>query len=31
MMSWIDLHKFADVSFGISQEPLYVTPSNLVW
>ena len=30
MMSWIGLHKFAGVIFGITQEPLYITPSNLV-
>ena len=30
MMSWIDLHKFADVIFGITQKLLYITSSNLV-
>ena len=30
MMSSIDLHKFADVIFGISQKLLYITSSNLV-
>ena len=30
MMSWIGLHKFAGVIFGITQKPLYITPSNLV-
>ena len=31
MTSWIGLHKFAGVIFGITQDPLYITPSNLVW
>ena len=26
----MELHKFAGVSFGITQKPLYITPSNLV-
>ena len=26
----IALYKFAGVTFGITQEPLYITPSNLV-
>ena len=30
IMSSIDLHKFADVIFGISQKLLYITSSNLV-
>ena len=30
MMSWIGLHKFADVIFGITQKPPHITPSNLV-
>ena len=30
MMSWIGLHKFAGVIFGITQKPPYITPSNLV-
>ena len=30
LISWIGLHKFADVVFGIIQKPLYVTSSNLV-
>ena len=30
-MSWIGLHEFADVIFGITQEWLYITTSNLVW
>ena len=30
MMSRIGLHKFADVSFGITQKPLYTISSNLV-
>ena len=30
MMSYIGLHKFADVIFGITQKPLYITSSNLV-
>ena len=30
MMSWIGLHKFSDVIFGITQKPLYVSSSNLV-
>ena len=29
-MSWIGLHKFEGVIFGITQKPLYITPSNLV-
>ena len=29
-MSWIDLHKSADVTFGITQKLLYITSSNLV-
>ena len=29
-MSWIDLHKLADVIFGITQKPHYITSSNLV-
>ena len=29
MMSWFDLHKFADVIFGITQRLLYITSSNL--
>ena len=31
MMSWIGLHKFAGASFGITQEPRYITPSKFVW
>ena len=27
-MPWIGLHKFAGVIFGVTQEPLYITPSN---
>ena len=27
-MSWIGLHKFADVTFGITQRPLYQTCSD---
>ena len=30
MMSWIDLHKFANVIFGITQKLLYITWSILV-
>ena len=30
MMSWIGLHKFAGVIFGITQKPLYITWSNLI-
>ena len=30
MMSWIDLHKFANVIFEITQKLLYITSSNLV-
>ena len=30
MMSWIGLHKFEDLIFGITQTPFYITPSNLV-
>ena len=30
MMSWIDMHKFADVIFEITQKLLYITSSNLV-
>ena len=30
MMSWIGLHKFASVIFGITQKLLYVTLLNLV-
>ena len=30
MMSWIVLHKFEDLIFGITQTPFYITPSNLV-
>ena len=30
MMSWIDLHKFADVIFGITQKLLYIITSNLI-
>ena len=26
MMSWIGLHKFAGIIFGITQELLYITP-----
>ena len=29
-MSWIGLHKFADVIFETTQQPLYITSSNLV-
>ena len=29
MMSWIGLHKFATVIFGITQKSLYITSSNL--
>ena len=29
MMSWIGLHKFADVTFDITQKLLYITLSNL--
>ena len=29
MMSWIDLHKFADAIFAITQKLLYITSSNL--
>ena len=28
MMSWICLHKFAGVIFGITQKPVYIAPSN---
>ena len=28
MMSWIGFHTFAGVIFGITQEPLYITPST---
>ena len=30
MMSWIDLHKLADVIFGMTKKPLYITSSDLV-
>ena len=30
MMAWIDLHKFADVFFRITQKLLYIISSNLV-
>ena len=30
MVSWIRLHKFAGVIFGIAQKLFYITPSNLV-
>ena len=30
MMPWIGLHKFSGVIFGITQEPLNITPSNSV-
>ena len=30
MTSSTDLHKFADVTFGITQKLLYITSSNLV-
>ena len=30
MMSWIGLHKLADVSFGITQKPLYINHNWLV-
>ena len=30
MMSWIGFHKFADVIFGITKKPLYITSSSLV-
>ena len=30
LMSWIGLHKFVDVIFGVTQNPLYITSSNLV-
>ena len=30
MISWIGLHKVAGIIFDITQEPLYITPSNLV-
>ena len=30
MMSGIDLHKFVDVNFGITQKLLYIISSNLV-
>ena len=26
MMSWIGLHKFAGIIFGVTQELLYITP-----
>ena len=29
MMSWIGLHRFEGVIFGITQKPIYITPSNL--
>ena len=29
-LSWIGLHKFADVISGITQKPLYIISSNLV-
>ena len=29
-MLWIGLYKFADVIFGVTQKPLYITSSNLV-
>ena len=29
-MSWIGLHKFAGVIYGITQEPLDITSSKLV-
>ena len=29
MMPWIALHKLADVIFGITQNLLYITSSNL--
>ena len=30
MMSWIGVHKFTDVIFGLTQKPLYITASNVV-
>ena len=30
MMSWIGLHKFEGIIFGITQKHFYITPSNLV-
>ena len=30
MMSWIGLHEFADVIFGLTQKSLYIISSNLV-
>ena len=30
MMSSVDLHKFTDVIFGITQKLFYITSSNLV-
>ena len=30
MMSWIDLHKFADAIFGITPKLLYITSPKLV-
>ena len=30
MMPSTDLHKFADVIFGITQKLIYITSSNLV-
>ena len=30
MMSWIGLHKIADVIFGITQKPVYNKSSNVV-
>ena len=30
MMPQIGLHQFADIIFGRTQKPLYITPSNLV-
>ena len=30
VMSWIGLHKFADTIFEITQQPFYITSSNLV-
>ena len=30
LMSWIGLHKFADIIFGITQKPLYIISPHLV-
>ena len=30
MTSWIDLYKLADIIFGTTQKPLYITSSNLI-